>query len=104
MATEIGGINGERDPKAQHAGDDCNSMSYGALSRSTKYAIAMASAMSGIAENTGEGGMSDAHATLRVNSSFSAWVVVWDGIFYDMRRADALEILSHRAGRALAAS
>ena len=35
-------------------------MSYGALSRSTKQAIAIASAMSGIAENTGEGGMSNA--------------------------------------------
>ena len=35
-------------------------MSYGALSRSATYAIAMGSAMSDIAENTGEGCMSNA--------------------------------------------
>ena len=35
-------------------------MSYGALSASTKRAAGLASTLSGIAENTGEGGMSDA--------------------------------------------
>ena len=35
-------------------------MSYGALSASTKRAVGLASSLSGIAENTGEGGMSDA--------------------------------------------
>ncbi|HJL51386.1 MAG TPA: glutamate synthase-related protein, partial [Arenicellales bacterium] len=51
MATEIGGINGAR-PLKLSMPVMIAPMSYGALSRSAKYAIAMASAMSGIAENT----------------------------------------------------
>ena len=59
MYTEIGGINGA-EPLKLSMPVMIAPMSYGALSRSTKQAIAMASAMSKIAENTGEGGMSDA--------------------------------------------
>ena len=62
METEIGGINGAN-PLKLSMPVMIAPMSYGALSRSTKQAVAMASAMSGIAENTGEGGMSDAQLT-----------------------------------------
>ena len=67
-------------------------MSYGALSRSTKYAIAMGSAMSGIAENTGEGGMSDAQRDAAGQLIFQCLGGRLGWNIHDMRRADALEI------------
>jgi glutamate synthase domain-containing protein 2 len=67
-------------------------MSYGALSRSTKQAIALGSAMSGIAENTGEGGMSDAQRDAAGQLIFQCLGGRLGWNIHDMRRADALEI------------
>ena len=61
MTTQIGGLNGAN-PLELSMPVMIAPMSYGALSRSTKQAIGMASTLSGIAENTGEGGMSDAQS------------------------------------------
>lgn len=91
MATEIGGINGAN-PLKLSMPVMIAPMSYGALSRSTKYAIAMASAMSGIAENTGEGGMSDAQRDAAGQLIFQCLGGRLGWNIHDMRRADALEI------------
>ena len=91
MATEIGGINGAR-PLKLSMPVMIAPMSYGALSRSTKYAIAMGSAMSGIAENTGEGGMSDAQRDAACQLIFQCLGGRLGWNIHDMRRADALEI------------
>ncbi len=91
MATEIGGINGAR-PLKLSMPVMIAPMSYGALSRSTKYAIAMGSAMSGIAENTGEGGMSDAQRDAAGQLIFQCLGGRLGWNIHDMRRADALEI------------
>ncbi len=67
-------------------------MSYGALSKSAKLALATASRLSGISENTGEGGMMDeqrAEADQLIYQCLSGrlgWSI------HDMQRADALEI------------
>ncbi|GIT24974.1 MAG: hypothetical protein CM1200mP41_10180 [Gammaproteobacteria bacterium] len=66
LYTEIGGINGAN-PLKLSMPVMIAPMSYGALSRSTKQAIAMASGLAGIAENTGEGGMSDAQEMRQAN-------------------------------------
>jgi glutamate synthase domain-containing protein 2 len=67
-------------------------MSYGALSRSAKQAVAIASGLSGIAENTGEGGMSDAQrdAAKQLIFQMLGGRLGWN--IHDMRRADGLEI------------
>jgi glutamate synthase domain-containing protein 2/formylmethanofuran dehydrogenase subunit C len=91
MATEIGGINGAQ-PLRLSMPVMIAPMSYGALSRSTKYAIAMASAMSGIAENTGEGGMSDAQRDAAGQLIFQCLGGRLGWNIHDIRRADALEI------------
>ncbi|MBE29774.1 MAG: glutamate synthase [Acidiferrobacteraceae bacterium] len=91
MATEIGGINGARPLKISMP-VMIAPMSYGALSRSTKYAIAMGSAMAGIAENTGEGGMSDAQRDAAGQLIFQCLGGRLGWNIHDMRRADALEI------------
>ena len=91
MKTEIGGINGAR-PLKLSMPVMIAPMSYGALSRSTKYAIAMGSAMSGIAENTGEGGMSDAQRDAAGQLIFQCLGGRLGWNIHDMRRADALEI------------
>ena len=59
LETEIGGLNGAN-PLKLSMPVMIAPMSYGALSASTKRAVGLASSLSGIAENTGEGGMSDA--------------------------------------------
>lgn len=67
-------------------------MSFGALSRSTKISLAIASRLSGISENTGEGGMMDrqrAEAGLLVYQCL-AGRLGWN--VKDMQRADGLEI------------
>ena len=91
MDTEIGGINGAR-PLKLSMPVMIAPMSYGALSRSTKQAIAMGSAMSGIAENTGEGGMSDAQRDAAGQLIFQCLGGRLGWNIHDMRRADALEI------------
>ena len=68
-------------------------MSYGALSRSAKQAVAIASGKAGIAENTGEGGMSDAQRDAAGTAHLpDARGAVWAGNIHDMNRADGLEI------------
>lgn len=67
-------------------------MSYGALSKSTKIALARASRLSGIVENTGEGGMlpeQRAEADQLIYQCLSGRLG-WN--IHDMLKADALEI------------
>jgi len=91
MKTRIGGINGA-EPLKLSMPVMIAPMSYGALSRSTKQGIAMASAMSGIAENTGEGGMSDAQRDAAGQLIFQCLGGRLGWNIHDMRRADGLEI------------
>jgi glutamate synthase domain-containing protein 2 len=67
-------------------------MSYGALSRSTKQAVAIASGLSDIAENTGEGGMSDAQRDAAKQLIFQCLGGRLGWNIHDMNRADGLEI------------
>jgi glutamate synthase domain-containing protein 2 len=67
-------------------------MSYGAISRSTKQAVAIASALSDIAENTGEGGMSDAQRDAAKQLIFQCLGGRLGWNIHDMKRADGLEI------------
>ena len=67
-------------------------MSYGALSRSAKQAVAIASGLSDIAENTGEGGMSDAQRDAAKQLIFQCLGGRLGWNIHDMRRADGLEI------------
>ena len=90
MKTRIGGINGA-EPLKLSMPVMIAPMSYGALSRSTKQGIAMASAMSGIAENTGEGGMSDAQRDAAGQLIFQCLGGRLGWNIHDMRRADGLE-------------
>lgn len=67
-------------------------MSYGALSKSTKMALARASRLAGIVENTGEGGMlpeERAEASQLIYQCLSGRLG-WN--IHDMLKADALEI------------
>ena len=91
MKTEIGGLNGA-EPLKLTMPVMIAPMSYGALSASTKQAIGMASTLSGIAENTGEGGMSDAQrgAAKQLIFQMLGGRLGWN--IHDMRRADGLEI------------
>ena len=67
-------------------------MSYGALSASTKRAIGLASSLAGIAENTGEGGMSDAQrdAASQLIFQMLGGRLGWN--IHDMNRANGLEV------------
>ncbi len=67
-------------------------MSFGALSRSTKLALAIASRLSGISENTGEGGMFDAQRDAAKQLIFQCLGGRLGWNIRDMMRADALEI------------
>ncbi len=67
-------------------------MSFGALSRSTKVAMALASSMSGISENTGEGGVLDAQREAADQLIFQCLAGRLGWNIRDMLRADALEI------------
>jgi methylamine---glutamate N-methyltransferase subunit C len=91
MKTLIGGINGAK-PLTLTMPVMIAPMSYGALSRSAKQAIAIASGMAGIAENTGEGGMSDAQrdAAKQLIFQMLGGRLGWN--IHDMNRADGLEI------------
>ncbi|MCP5072736.1 MAG: glutamate synthase [Rhodobacteraceae bacterium] len=91
MRIEVGGINGAN-PLKLSMPVMVAPMSYGALSSSTKRAIAIASGMSDIAENTGEGGMSDAQrdAAKQLIFQMLGGRLGWN--IHDMKRADALEI------------
>ncbi|MEQ8665419.1 MAG: glutamate synthase-related protein [Rhodospirillales bacterium] len=91
MYTEIGGLNGAN-PLKLTMPVMVAPMSYGALSRSTKQAIGIASGLSGIAENTGEGGMSDAQRGAAKQLIFQCLAGRLGWNIHDMRRADGLEI------------
>ena len=67
-------------------------MSFGALSKSTKVALAMASRLSGTSENTGEGGLMDAQreAADQIIMQCLGGRLGWN--IHDMLRANALEI------------
>ncbi len=67
-------------------------MSFGALSRSAKLALAHASRMSGIAENTGEGGMMDAQREAADQLIFQCLAGRLGWNVHDMQRANGLEI------------
>ncbi len=91
LKTEIGGKNGAN-PLKLSMPLVIAPMSYGALSKSTKVALATASRLSGIAENTGEGGMSDEQreeADQLVYQCLSGRLG-WN--IHDMQRAEGLEI------------
>ncbi len=91
MRTEVGGLNGAR-PLSLSMPVMIAPMSYGALSRSTKQAVGMASSMAGIAENTGEGGMSDAQRGAAEQLVFQCLGGRLGWNIHDMNRADGLEI------------
>ena len=91
MATEVGGINGA-EPLKNSMPVMIAPMSYGALSASTKRAVGMASTLSGIAENTGEGGMSDAQRGAAEQLIFQCLGGRLGWNIHDMKRANGLEI------------
>ncbi|MFQ5974208.1 MAG: glutamate synthase-related protein, partial [Alphaproteobacteria bacterium] len=91
MHTEIGGLNGAR-PLSLSMPVMIAPMSYGALSASTKEAVGMASSLSGIAENTGEGGMSNAQRGAAEQLIFQCLGGRLGWNIHDMKRADGLEI------------
>ncbi|MBC6441414.1 MAG: glutamate synthase [Rhodospirillales bacterium] len=91
MHTRIGGKNGAN-PLDLTMPVLIAPMSYGALSRSAKQAIAIASGMAGIAENTGEGGMSDAQRDAAGQLIFQMLGGRLGWNIHDMNRADGLEI------------
>ena len=91
MRTRIGGLNGA-EPLKLSMPVMIAPMSYGAISRSTKQAVAMASAMADIAENTGEGGMSDAQRDAAKQLIFQCLGGRLGWNIHDMKRADGLEI------------
>jgi len=91
MRTAIGGLNGAK-PLDLTMPVMIAPMSYGALSRSTKQAIGMASTLAGIAENTGEGGMSDAQRDAAKQLIFQCLGGRLGWNIHDMKRADGLEI------------
>jgi glutamate synthase domain-containing protein 2 len=91
LQTEVGGRSGAK-PLRLSMPVMIAPMSYGALSKSTKVALAIASRLSGTSENTGEGGLSDEQRReadqiiYQCLSGRLGWNV------HDMRRANALEI------------
>jgi glutamate synthase domain-containing protein 2 len=91
MRTRIGGLNGAK-PLDLSMPVLIAPMSYGALSRSTKQAVGMASTLSGIAENTGEGGMSEAQRDAAEQLIFQCLGGRLGWNIHDMKRADGLEI------------
>ena len=91
LYTEIGGIHGAQ-PLKLSMPVMVAPMSYGALSASTKRAIGLASTLSGIAENTGEGGMSDAQRNAAKQLIFQCLGGRLGWNIHDMKRADGLEI------------
>ncbi len=91
MRTEIGGKHGA-EPFDLSMPVMIAPMSYGALSRSTKQAVGIASSLSGIAENTGEGGMSDAQRDAADQLIFQCLGGRLGWNIHDMKRANGLEI------------
>jgi glutamate synthase domain-containing protein 2 len=67
-------------------------MSYGALSKATKLALAIASRLAGISENTGEGGMIDEQREAADQLIYQCLSGRLGWNIHDMQRADCLEI------------
>jgi glutamate synthase domain-containing protein 2 len=67
-------------------------MSFGALSKSAKLSLAIASRLSGVSENTGEGGMTDAQREEADQMIFQCLGGRLGWNVHDMQRANALEI------------
>ena len=91
LATRIGGKHGGK-PIELSMPVMIAPMSYGALSKSTKVALAIASRLSGISENTGEGGMSDEQREAADQLIYQCLAGRMGWSIHDMRRADAIEI------------
>ncbi|MBT6095267.1 MAG: glutamate synthase [Rhodospirillaceae bacterium] len=91
MATELGGRNGGK-PLSLSMPVMIAPMSYGALSKSTKVALAIASGLSGISENTGEGGMSDEQREAADQLIYQCLSGRLGWSIHDMQRAEGLEI------------
>lgn len=91
LRTEIGGRHGAR-PLSLSMPVMISPMSYGALSKSTKLAMAKAAALAGISENTGEGGMMDEQREAADQLIFQMLSGRLGWNVHDMQRADGLEI------------
>ncbi len=91
LATEIGGDSGA-EPLKLSMPVMIAPMSYGALSKSTKVALATASRLSGISENTGEGGMSDEQREEAEQLIYQCLSGRLGWNIHDMQRANGLEI------------
>jgi glutamate synthase domain-containing protein 2/formylmethanofuran dehydrogenase subunit C len=91
LKTQLGGRNGGK-PISLSMPVMIAPMSYGALSKSTKLALAKASKMSGISENTGEGGMMDEQRESADQLIYQCLSGRLGWNIHDMQRADALEI------------
>jgi glutamate synthase domain-containing protein 2 len=91
MRTEIGSRNGAT-PIRLSMPLMIAPMSYGALSKSAKLALAFASALADISENTGEGGMSkeQREAAKQIIYQCLAGRLGWN--IHDMKKANGLEI------------
>ena len=91
MATNLGGRYGAK-PLELSMPVQLAPMSFGALSRSTKLSLAIASRLSGISENTGEGGMMDAQRAEATQLVYQCLAGRLGWNIRDMQRADGLEI------------
>ena len=91
LATKIGDRNGAR-PLELSMPVLIAPMSYGALSKSTKIALAKASRLAGIAENTGEGGMLPEQRAEAGQLIFQCLSGRLGWNIHDMLKADAIEI------------
>lgn len=91
LATEIGSNNGAKALKLSMP-VMIAPMSYGALSKSTKVALAIASGLSGISENTGEGGMSNEQREAADQLIYQCLSGRLGWNIHDMQRANGLEI------------
>ncbi|HLB79038.1 MAG TPA: glutamate synthase-related protein [Dongiaceae bacterium] len=91
LYTEIGGKHGANPIKLSMP-VMIAPMSYGALSKSAKLALAIASRLSGIAENTGEGGMMDEQRKQADQLIFQCLAGRLGWNVHDMQRANGLEI------------
>ncbi len=91
LKTEIGGRYGAK-PLSLSMPVMIAPMSFGALSRKVKIALARASRLSGISENTGEGGMLDEQRAEADQLIFQCLSGRLGWNVKDMQRADAIEI------------
>jgi len=91
LKTEVGGRSGAN-PLKLSMPVMIAPMSYGALSKSAKLALAIASKLSGISENTGEGGMSNEQRAEAEQLIYQCLAGRLGWNIHDMQRANGLEI------------